>query len=345
MPRTSSASVLFASYNMLDLFESRESAGPDHYKLVTEVIGELDADVLAVQEIRAASPASARARLRRLAADVGMQCVVADSGGRAGRAGRTDRANPTGRANRANRAGRTALAAGSRGYHCGLMWRVGSEVVPGSFRESGAGKLWHSAGWATFRFGGRLVRHGVFHATPFGRELRVQENQVLLAMLGAGEDADLPLLIGADWNCESADLVRDKPDGPTRLYEPRDPFAGVTWADDMVHQCAFDYDENGARRHWVDRSAGEVLVAGGLTDAAAALRAPWQPTVGYFPGDGYGDRGIVRRIDAIRLTPHVLPALRGYRVTDTALARRASDHLPVSVEYQRADIALAAPPG
>ena len=326
MPRTSSDCVLFASYNMLDLFESRESAGPDHYKLVTEVIGELDADVLAVQEIRAESAASARARLRRLAVDVGMQCVVADSGGRSNRAGQS------------NRAGRTALAAGSRGYHCGLMWRAGSDVVPGSFRESGAGRLWHSAGWATFRFAGRLVRHGVFHATPFGRELRVQENQVLLAMLAAGEDADLPLLIGADWNCESADLVRDEPDGPTRLYEPRDPFAGVTWADDMVHQCAFDYDESGARRHWADRSAGEVLVAGGLTDAAAALRAPWQPTVGYFPGDGYGDRGIVRRIDAIRLTRQVLPALRGYRVTDTALARRTSDHLPVSVEYQPADM-------
>jgi endonuclease/exonuclease/phosphatase family metal-dependent hydrolase len=326
MPRTSSACAVFASYNMLDLFESGESAGPDHYDLVTEVIGDLDADVLAVQEIRAGSPASARARLRRLAADVGMQCVVPGSGVRAGRA-------------------RTALAAGSRGYHCGLMWRAGSEVVPGSFRESGAGKLWHSAGWATFRFGGRLVRHGVFHATPFGRELRARENHVLLAMLAASQDAHLPLLVGADWNCESADRVRDEPDGPARLYEPRDPFAHVTWADDMVHQCGFSRDEHGARRHWVDRSAGEILVAAGLTDAAAALRAPWQPTVGYFPGDGYGDRGIVRRIDAIRLTRQVLPALRGYRVTDTALARRASDHLPVSVEYQPADIAVTAPCG
>jgi hypothetical protein len=244
-----------------------------------------------------------------------MQCVVAGAGGR------------------------TALAAGSRGYHCGLMWRAGLEVIPGSFRESGAGRLWHSAGWATFRVGGRLVRHGVFHATPFDRDLRTQENRLLLALLAAGPDGGLPLLIGADWNCESADLVQDEPAGPARLYEPRDPFAGVPWADDMIHQCAFGDDPGGSRRHWADRSAGEVLLAGGLTDAAAALRAPWQFTVGYFPGDGYGGRGIVRRIDAIRLTREVLPALRGYRVTDTALARRASDHLPVSVEYRPAAIA------
>jgi endonuclease/exonuclease/phosphatase family metal-dependent hydrolase len=317
LPRSSPDSVLFGSYNMLDLFESRSGVGRDHYKLVTQVIRDLDVDVLAVQEIRAEQVRTGRARLGRLAADVGMQCVIPDPAGRAGR---------------------IALAAGSRGYHCGLMWRSGIEVVPGSFRESGAGQLWHGAGWASFRLGGRLVRHGVFHATPFGRELRTEQNKVLLEMLAAGPDAGLPLLIGADWNCESADVVLSEATGRYELYEPRDPFAGVSWAEDMIHQCAFDHDESGAIRHRVDRSAGQVLSAGALFDAAAALRAPWQPTVGYFPGDGYGDRGIVRRIDAIRLTGDVLPALRGYLVTDTGPARRASDHLPVSVEYVPARI-------
>jgi endonuclease/exonuclease/phosphatase family metal-dependent hydrolase len=64
--------------------------------------------------------------------------------------------------------------------------------------------------------------------------------------------------------------------------------------------------------------------------------------VGYYPGDGYGARGILRRIDAIRVQRRVAPALRAYQVCDTELARRASDHLPISVDYVPADIS---PPG
>jgi hypothetical protein len=39
----------------------------------------------------------------------------------------------------------------------------------------------------------------------------------------------------------------------------------------------------------------------------------------------------------------VIPALRAHRVTDTDLTRQASDHLPVTVEYEPA--AIAAGPG
>jgi len=325
MPRTSPGSVLFTTYNMLDLFQSGGSehdqargAPRTHYQLVTEVIRGLGTDILAVQEIRAATALQARARLRRLAGDVGMHCVV--SGERDGSA-------------------QTALAVGTRGYHCGLMWRPGLEVVPGSFRQSGPGRLLHSAGWLTFLFGGRRVRHGVFHATPFDRELRTRQNQMLVAMLSAGPEGSVPLLIGADWNAQSADMVRDPVTGQPRLYEPADPFAAVSWDEDLVHQCCFADGVDGSRRHWVDLAAGQALVAGGLVDAAAALQVPCQPTCGYFPGDGYGSRGILRRIDAIRVTAPVLTALRAHEVTDTAAARLASDHLPVTVEYVPADIA------
>jgi hypothetical protein len=314
-------SVLFSTYNTLDLFDSRGSAGRDHYQLVTEVIRGLDADVLAVQEIRARKPDAARARLRRLAADTGLHCVVPEASGRG--------------------PGQTALAIGSLGYHCGLMWRAGIEVVPGSFRESGPGRLWHCAGWATFRLGGRLVRHGAFHATPFDRGLRTEQSRLLVTMLMRTPDGSQPLLIGADWNGESADRVAEADTGADRLYEPRDPYAGLPWFEDLAHQCDSGHDEHGVRWHRVDRSAGEVLLAGGLVDAAAALQAPWQPTAGHFPGDGYGSRGITRRIDAIRVTRQVLPALRAHYVTDTSLTRRASDHLPVSVKYVPADIAPA----
>jgi len=316
MPGTSPDSVAFTSYNTMDLFESRLPRAQMHYIQVIEVIRGLRPDVLAVQEIRG-RPQQARLWLRTLAYDTGMKCEV--PGGRRGEP-------------------EVALAIGAKGYHSGLLWQPGVDVASGSFRETEPGRLCHSAAWATFRFSGRLVRLGSFHATPFDRELRARENSVLLSMLTEGPGGDLPLLIGGDWNAESADLVLDESSGKHVLYEPGDPFAGVAWQDDMIHQCYFS-EEPGGTRHWVDRSAGQVLRDGGLHDAAAVLLAPWQATSGHFPGDGYGAAGIRRRIDAIRVTPDVVPALRNYRVTDNDKARQASDHLPVTVEFAPADIA------
>jgi endonuclease/exonuclease/phosphatase family metal-dependent hydrolase len=319
LSRTAPGSVLFASYNMLDLFETDSSPEQDRYRLVIEVISDLDADVLAVQEIRAQHAEQARERLRQLAADVGMMCVLSDQG---------------------DEPDRTALAAGTRGYHTGLLWRAGIDPVPGSFREVPPGRLWHGAGWLTLDVGGVQVRHASFHATPFGRRLRADQNEVLLAMLNGGQDRTVPLLVGADWNTESADRVLDEVTGDLVLYEPTDPFSRVSWFEGLIYQCDWAYDNRGRRRHWADRRPGDVLFAGGLLDAAAVLRAPWQPTVGHFPGDGYGARGIRRRIDAIRVTRQVVPALRAYAVADTAQARLASDHLPVSVEYLPAAVAV-----
>ena len=304
----------FTSYNTLDLFDSRRPRGREHYRQVVDVIADLRPDVLAVQEIRGSTPQQAGQSLRLLARDTAMTCEIPAAAGAGSQ---------------------VALAAGSRGYHCGLLWQPDIPVVPGSFRESGPGTLWHSAGWATFRPGGRLVRHASFHATPFGRELRAEQNTLLLTLLLSGPDGGLPLLAGADWNGESADPRPGGSSGAPELYEPGDPFAAASWRADMIHQCQLD---PGGARHRVDRSAGQVLLDGGLTDAAAALAAPWQPTCGHYPGDGYGSQGIRRRIDAIRVTGQVLPALRSHHVTDTALTRRASDHLPVTVEYDPAAI-------
>jgi hypothetical protein len=315
VPRASTDPVLFATYNTLDLLESRRAGGREHYRRVVGVIRGLDPDVLAVQEIRGARP---QQTLRSLAADTGLSCEVQDADGAGSQ---------------------VALATGSRGYHCGLLWRPDLQAVPGSFGQSGAGRLWHCAGWVTLRACGRLVRHASFHATPFGRQRRTRQNQLLVSMLTGSADGGLPLLIGADWNGESADLVPDPRTGQAVLYEPGDPFAAVGWQDDMAHQCG--RDDGPAGRHWVDRSAGEALVRGGLTDAAAALRAPWQATCGHYPGEGYGARGVRRRIDGIRVTRQVVPALLSHSVTDTDATRRASDHLPVSVEYRPSLIAAS----
>jgi endonuclease/exonuclease/phosphatase family metal-dependent hydrolase len=316
LQRTSPDSVLFGSYNLLYLFEDDSAAERDRYGLVVETIRAQAADVLAVQEIRAPGEQTAAIRLSRLAGDAGLSCMVPGADGGTSRA---------------------ALALGGHGFHVGLMWRDGIEPVAGSFRSYGSGEFWHSLACVTLDTGGPLVRHAAFHATPFGRQLRIDQNERLVAALTG--PPRLPTVVGADWNAECADRVRDDDSGDCVLYEPRDPFAATPWFPGLLSQCEWDYDERGRRRHWADRRAGDVLWSGGLYDAAAALRAPWQATTGHHPDDGYARRGIRRRIDGVRVTEAVLPALRGHRVEDTEIARRASDHLPVTVEYLPSAIA------
>jgi len=312
LARSSPGSVLFTTYNVLDLGAGDPAAGAGHYATVAESIRALRTDVLAVQEICAPGLPAARALLRQLADDTGLRCLVPGPGGEAV----------------------PALCPGSRGYHLGLLWRDGIEPVPGSFHGGSAG-FWHGLGWVTLDVGGPAVRHAVYHASPFGRKIRADQSEIVVASLArtGGPGRPVPALVGADWNGESADRIRDPATGRWELYEPGDPYAGVDWFEDLVHQCEWDYDEQGRRRHRVDRTAGDVLWAGGLHDAAAVLRAPWQPTAGHHRDDAYGARGVRRRIDGVRVTAEMVPALRAHRVTDTGLTRRASDHLPVTVEY------------
>ena len=311
LPRTSTDSVLFSTYNVLNLFEDDSPAGQEHYRLVVESIRGLGADALAIQEVRGPDGKSARQRFRQLADDLGMRCTVPGP--------------PDG-------PGRTALATGAHGFHAGLVWRDGIGAVPGSFRGYGKGDFWHSLACVTLDLGGTLVRHAAHHATPFGRRLRADQNERLVAAL-TNPPGGLPAIVGADWNTECADRVLDEESGEWVMYEPRDPYAGTGWFDELIYQCEWDYDERGQRSHRAYRRPGDVLWSGGLHDAAAALRAPWQPTAGHHPGDSYGRRGISRRIDAIRVTKDVRGALRAHAVEDTDLTRQASDHLPVTVEY------------
>jgi endonuclease/exonuclease/phosphatase family metal-dependent hydrolase len=297
--------VRFGTYNLLDLFAADTAEHQQHYETVAAVIRDLDADVLAVQEILAPDAGTAARRLRQLAGDTGMNCEVP---------GAEDETE-------------AAIAFGGHGYHMGLMWRDGIEPLPGSLRCYGGRDFWHGLAMLTLDVGGPLIRHGAFHASPFCRRLRADQNERLVAAVTRPR-GEPPVLVGADWNTESADR---RPDG--RLYEPADPYVGVDWFADLIYQCQWDYDEQGRRRHWADREPGDVLWAGGLHDAAAVTGAAWQPTTGHHPSDDYGVRGVRRRIDAVRVTGELIPALRTHRVIDTPQARSASDHLPVLVEY------------
>ncbi len=313
--RTSPESVLFTTYNVLNLFQDDSAAGREHYRLVTESIRALDTDVLAVQEIRAPDEPTAQARLRQLAGDVGLCCAVPEDGGQ----------------------DRPALAMGAHGFHCGLMWRDGVAPVPGSLRCHGPGYFWHSLARVDLDVGGVTVRHAAHHATPFGRGMRADQNEVLVALLTRPPGGP-PTLVGADWNTACADRVLDEGTGDWVLYEPADPCAAAEWTDSMIFHCEWDYDERGWRRHRADLRPGEVLWAGGLHDAAAALGAPWQPTFGHDPGDPRAEGRLRLRIDGVRVTRPALAALRRHHVEDTGLTRRASDHLPVTVEYAPAGL-------
>jgi endonuclease/exonuclease/phosphatase family metal-dependent hydrolase len=291
---------------LLNLFADASAASRRHYEAITGVIRGLGADVVAVQEILAPDGATAARRLRQLASEVGMRCEV------------PGRSGPDGQA---------AIAVGGHGYHVGLMWRDGIEPVPGSLRCYGSGDFWHGLAVITLDVGGTLVRHGSFHATPFCRVLRADQNERLVAAITRPEDQP-PALVGADWNTECADRVTSG-----RLYEPADPYDGIEWFADLIYQCDWDYDSRGRRRHWADRRPGDVLWAGGLHDAAALLGADWQPTTGHHPDDVYSRHGVWRRIDGVRVTGELAAALRTHEVLDTAVTREASDHLPVTIEY------------
>jgi hypothetical protein len=313
--------VRFTTYNLLNLFAADTAKDRQHYETITGVIRAMDADVLAVQEILAPDPATAAERFRRLADDAGMRCEVPGSPGSAG---------PSGSGSGSGSGSEAAVAFGGHGYHVGLMWREGIEPIPGSLRCYGGRDFWHGLALVTLDVGGTRIRHGSFHATPFSPGLRADQNVRLVAAVTrpAGEP---PVLVGADWNTESADRI---PDGQTwKLYEPADLYAGVEWFADLVYQCQWDYDERGRRRHWADRRPGDVLWAGGLHDVAAVTGADWQPTTGHHPADVYGAHGVRRRIDAVRVTGPLVPALRAHRVHDSEQTRAASDHLPVTVEY------------
>lgn len=321
LPRISPDGVLFTSYNVYDLFLDESPRGCERYRVIVEMIRGIGPDVLAVQEIRAADEDTGRRRLRQLAADTGLECMVPGPGG-----------GP----------GRPALAMGSHGYHLGLLWRDRIQPVPGSLRAR-ARDFWHALASVVLDLGGPRVRHACYHAPPFGRALRANESELVVAALTRG-GGPLPAIIGADWNGESADRLPDDA-GRWQLYEPADPYQDAEWFADLAYQCQWDYDDRGRRRHRADRGAGEVLWAGGLHDAAAVLRAPWQPTTGHHPDDPYGEHGIRRRIDAIRVTSHLRGALRAYHVADSAAARRASDHLAVTAEYLPSAITPNGSPG
>ncbi|MCK9898412.1 endonuclease/exonuclease/phosphatase family protein [Frankia sp. AgB32] len=199
-----------------------------------EVIRGLDADVLAVQEIIAPDVETAAARLRTLADDSGMDCAYEP--------------------------GRAAIAAGRQRFHVGLLWRPGLTVVPGSFRVYGAADFWHAPARIIFEVDGRWVQHASHRGTPFGRHMRADQMERVVAVMTRPENRP-PGLVGADWNCIGADRRTDG------AYYDADPYADSAWYADLIYQTVWGYDEQGRRPRSSASSGAEVIA---MVSAAGA---------------------------------------------------------------------------
>ncbi|WP_405135524.1 hypothetical protein [Nocardia sp. NBC_01388] len=294
--RMNSNQVRFASYNTLDYGLSDAPEEIDRRERVHAVVGSIDADVVAIQELRADGPEQAgRAAglLREIGEAAGLSCELPD--------------------------GSAAVALGNVGFHVGLLWKPGIE--PMSWRAWSGRQFWHSCGRVVLDFGGPRVGHIAFHGRPFGKFARADEFERFAAVMLRPHDG-YPTIAGLDGNIAYAHRASGG-----AWYDP-DPFAGQPVNRDTIHQCTWHTDEHGQRVFAVDRHPGEILTVAGIVDAAVATTAPWMPTTGHW----YHDQ-VDRRIDAILATPDLAPALLSYGVVSTDTARAASDHLPIFADY------------
>ncbi|MEV6927443.1 endonuclease/exonuclease/phosphatase family protein [Dactylosporangium sp. NPDC051485] len=299
------------SINALDLYGAGSEEDERRYAGVEALLRELDADIVAVQELRVPGPAEHRkaqargaaVRLRRLAEAVGRRC---DTGARA-----ED----------------LLLAVGGGVHHVGLLWHEDSVApVPGRVQRFGrAAGMWHSLVTAVFDLGdGVLARAGSVHLPPFDQNWAVQDtSQILRAMHGD----DLPGFVGGDFNNIGATKVRDPSTGELVFYDA-DPYAGLPWQAHHVYQLDADGD--------VDRRAAHRLEAphlGRLQDCAILTDTPWTPTTGHHPDD----RHPPRRLDRWYAT-HRAPgrAVRRYQAVAAARVGGLTDHCPVIIDVDPA---------
>lgn len=295
------------SYNLLNYGWENTPEEATRREKIHQVIRDAAPDVLAVQEIRppeGEDPFEGSVRLvRELAAAVGLECELPD--------------------------GAVSVAVGNTSFSVALLWKKG--LRPTHWQARSGMQFWHSMASLVIDIDGRSISHHSFHATPFGRARRADEAERVVSILTRFNDKG-PAIIGADWNTVAADRVEKSVD-QFEFYDP-DPYQDRDWYADLVYQCTWTTDQSGQRQWQADRAPGEVLYAGGVQDAAVVLRKPWVATTGHWLGEPYQPR----RIDAIKITHQLAPALKDFHVIRNDLTLSASDHLPVVCEYEPTDI-------
>lgn len=292
--------IRVVSVNAFNLYDG--AVAEERFGQVERMIRGIDADIVAVQEVVARAPATARdpdkrelaaRRVRRLAEAVGRCCDLE---------------------------GVPVCAVGGGMHHTALLWRAGIEPVAGRVGrfERDAG-MWHSLVTAEFDLGGPRLRVGSVQLSPFdpGRGWGWRDaGQIMRAM---NSDA-IPGVVGGDYNGLGADPV----------YDP-DPYAGVAWCPDH----AFQLDEHGE----VDRSTARRLEGPGrFRDCARIANAAWAATTGRHPAD----RHPPRRIDRWYATYHCPDAaITGLGVAAPEVVGECTDHDPVVVEINESALEAA----
>lgn len=303
--------LVLMQLNALDLYAASNNTDHARWGRVHELIRRHRPTVLAVQELIA----------RR---DDGFGRSMPDAELAAQRLG--ELAEAVGMRHRINSAyGKpiAAVAVAETGYHTALLWQEGVEPVTGTWRSQGRPSgLWHALAALVLDFGGPTLGFMSFHWSPFSSVLRAQEAAILVsAMVAMG-----PCLAAGDANQQGSDVLVDG-EGQRHYYDdsladpPLAAYQAVVAGDPLA----------GTDRLVIDRAPAQVVRdAGGMTDAAVHLKAPWQATIGHWPQKR---KSVPQRIDHVLASPGAVPTLRFYRVDNSELARSASDHLPVLVGF------------
>lgn len=186
--------ITAASVNLFN-YANDEAADGDRYRQVEQLVCDLDADLIAVQELvasgedRSAKAPAAAAGLRQFAAATGRACEID---------------------------GEQAVALGGGRHHTGLLWRS-SRVTPvlGSLQrlERANAGMWHSATFASFVLDESVtVRIGSVQLSPFSQVWnRVDARQLARAMTSSG----VPALLGGDFNGIASDDLDPYTTGPS----------------------------------------------------------------------------------------------------------------------------------
>lgn len=303
------------TYNLFNLALPQSGDEKDRYERLVGVIRYLGADSLAVQEVLGRTLEDAGRLLRQIADDTGMAYMTAP--------------NPA-----LGVAAMPAIAASQHGhpdkngvfrgnYHVGLIWAPGVEPLPGTWRAyNGTPDFWHALAIHVLDFGGTRIKVGSFQGDPFRPDWRYNEarrvTSAFVSQIG---------LVGMDANCVSADLSPS-----TGRYYDHDP---CTDQNHDLLEYQIQWREDPSEPPVADRRAAEVMHRQGLLDTAALVDAPWEASCGHWiDSAGRPDVWGPRRIDTVRVTRHLAPAVRAHRTIRTDSSLAASDHLPVVVDIE-----------
>ncbi|MGK4581758.1 endonuclease/exonuclease/phosphatase family protein [Kitasatospora sp. HPMI-4] len=314
----------------LNAYKLTSGQPQERWEARVTAIQEIAPDVLALQEVlvdealRHGETEAERAQrwrveaaeiIRRLATDCGLTATTIQADGAPGEIAMANNQH--------------------RGWFTAVLWNPATvQAVPGGFRAFGAPDFWHGFTTIQLDIGAVVpVVIGSYHGDPFRPDFRANEARRLKGILRRTGGAKPGFLLG-DFNAISA-ATMTAADGTASFYDA-EPYTEQDH-DDLEYQVVEGTISKG---NVADRRQTEILLRRGFTvDAAAHLKAAWEPTVGHW-ADGQGDPDPwgPRRIDLVLATRPAAPAVVAYRTHRSPAALAAADHLPVVVDVNEQEV-------